>query len=105
CVACREEMRPEDQDFSSLQGGVVCPRCGPGRSDSRPVSLLALKSLRHIQRSTYEEASRLKPSVSVHQELESLLQEYLTYLLERKLNTPAVLRQLRQNQASQAGSK
>jgi DNA repair protein RecO (recombination protein O) len=57
----------------------------------------ALRVLRHFQRSSFAEAQRLSLSVPVSRELELLMQYYLTYLLERSLNTPAFLRRLRQS--------
>jgi DNA repair protein RecO (recombination protein O) len=96
CVNCHAEIQPEDQYFSFAQGGVYCPKCGVNRPDLIPVSLPALKYLRHLQRSTFEEAARAQIPSAVRTEIESLLQQYLTFLLERALNTPAFLRQVKQ---------
>lgn len=97
CSGCGKEIQPEDQYFSAETGGVLCPQCGelPGRS-ARPVSLLALKYMRHFQRSSFREAGRAQPATITQREIESLMQYYLTYILERGLNTPAFLRRLRQ---------
>jgi DNA repair protein RecO (recombination protein O) len=97
CANCREEILPQDQFFSASQGGVLCPRCAPSFQEVRPISVNALRFLRHFQRSSYPEAMRAKIPVPVLLELESLLQYYLTYLLERALNTPAFLRAIRQS--------
>jgi len=59
------------------------------------VSMPALKILRHFQRSKYTEAQRARLSPMVDYELENLMGHYLTYLLERGLNTPAFLRRVR----------
>ena len=95
CVSCREEIRPQDQFFSADGGGVLCPKCGRERPGVRPVSMEALKYFRHFLRSTYAQTGRAHPSPEALVELESLLQYYLTYLLERGLNTPAFLREVR----------
>jgi hypothetical protein len=63
----------------------------------------ALKILRHFQRSNYTEAQRLRLSSAVDRELENLMGQYLTYLLERGLNTPAFLKRVR-NSAESAGN-
>ena len=96
CVGCGDLIQPQDQFFSALQGGALCPRCGlnPG-AQAWPISMAALKYLRHLQRSTYAEAARADPSEPVRREMESLLQQYLTYLLECRLNTPQFLREVR----------
>jgi DNA repair protein RecO (recombination protein O) len=95
CVNCQEEIQPQDQFYSTLAGGVLCPRCGVGRAGARPVTMQALKYFRHFQRSSYREAGRVRPTPAVQDELEALLQYNLTYLLERNLNTPSFLREVR----------
>jgi DNA repair protein RecO (recombination protein O) len=90
CLQCLKEIKPEDQYFSVDKGGVLCPSCGK-KETSRPISMKALKILRHLQRSTYGEATRARMEPSVQTEVESLLQYYWTYLLERNLNSPAFL--------------
>jgi DNA repair protein RecO (recombination protein O) len=95
CIGCREEIKAEDQYFSPGQGGVFCPRCGIGVPGIRPVSMTALKYLRHYQRSNYPAARRVLISEAMLREMDALMQDYLTYTLERKLNVPEFLRQVR----------
>lgn len=92
CANCETEIKAEAQYFSALQGGVLCPKCGSGAPEARPISMQALKYLRHFQRSSYAEASRARISSDINREMEQIMQYYLTYLLERGLNTPAFLR-------------
>lgn len=92
CTQCGAEIRPEDQFFSSQGGGVVCPKCGQNDYSLQAISMTALKFLRHLQRSSWKDASRAVVSPAVRQEMEDVLQQYLTYLLERSLNTPEFLR-------------
>lgn len=92
CVGCSEGIQPQDQFFSPLLGGVLCPRCGAQDASARPISVNALRFLRHFQRSTYAEASRALIPTPVQQEMETRMQDYLTYYLERGLNTPGFLR-------------
>lgn len=99
CLGCRQEIQPVDQFFSFEQGGALCPRCGRGRSGSRPISMPALKVLRHLQRSNYTQAQRAAPSPSVLRELETLMNAYITYLAERSLNTPRFLERVRREAA------
>jgi DNA repair protein RecO (recombination protein O) len=95
CVNCGEEIRADDQYFSASLGGVLCPRCGSHMEGAQPASLNALRYLRHFQRSNYAEATRLRLNPALNRELENIVQHYMTYLLERGLNTPAFLRRLR----------
>lgn len=95
CVQCGSEIQPEDQYFSADLGGVLCPRCGKSVAGVRPVSMMALKYLRHFQRSSFADAARAPLTPGQNREMENLMQHYLTYLLERGLNTPPFLRRVR----------
>lgn len=95
CSRCAREIRPENQYFSASQGGVLCPVCGPQVSGSLPISMPALKYLRHFQRSSFNEAIRARPNTEQQREIEIIVQHYLIYLLERNLNTAAFIRRLR----------
>ncbi len=95
CANCGREIVAEDQYFSFSAGGVICPSCGLGLPNLPDISMDALKYLRHFQRSSYADASRARPSLEVQKEAESLMQGYFTYLLERELNTPGFLKQVR----------
>ncbi len=95
CANCGAEIKPEDQFFSSSAGGVLCPRCGAGLPGVRPISLEALRNLRHFQRSSYPEAQRARPAPEVRAEIEALMQGYITYQLERELNSPGFLKQIK----------
>lgn len=95
CANCGAQIEPEDQYFSAEAGGVLCPRCGNGLPNARAVKMETLKYLRHFQRSSYPEARRARPDAESMAALEGLMQHYLTWLLERELNTPGFMRQVR----------
>ncbi len=95
CLNCDRQVQPEDQHFSPEQGGVLCPDCGPIDPSAHPISMQALKYMRHFQRSSFAEAHRAKINKSVRLELETLMEKYLSYLLERQLNSPRFLRRIR----------
>jgi DNA repair protein RecO (recombination protein O) len=62
---------------------------------ARPISMNALKYMRHFQRSSYADAAHAPLNPIVNREIELLMQHYLTYLLERGLNSPSFIRRLR----------
>jgi DNA repair protein RecO (recombination protein O) len=97
CVRCGTEIKAEDQFFDADLGGVLCPRCGANVPTARAVSMPVLKYLRHFQRSTFREASRAEVTPEVKSQIENLLNYYLTYLLERRLNSPAFLHEVRRD--------
>jgi DNA repair protein RecO (recombination protein O) len=95
CANCGEQIRAVNQFFSAAAGGVLCPKCGTGLPGAWSVSMEALKVFRHMQRSPYAEAQRARPEPKIRNELEGLIQRYLTYLLERGLNSPEFIRQIK----------
>lgn len=95
CASCRKKIEAEDQFFSAELGGVLCPSCGARTAGSRLISMDALRYLRHFQRSSYAEALRADPSAKTRTEVESILNYYLTYLLERGLNSTEFLKQIK----------
>ena len=97
CVRCEDEIQPQDQFFSAQGGGVLCPSCGARVAGAKPISLTALKYLRHFQRSSYDQATRASLSAPINIEMERLMQHYFTYLLERSLNTPEFIRRARRD--------
>ncbi len=95
CAGCGKEIQPVDQYFSPASGGVLCPECGARLRGAWKISMETLKHLRHFQRSSYAEARRAHPSTEVQSELETLMQKYLTFLLERGLNSPAFIKKIK----------
>ncbi len=95
CANCGREIKAEDQFFSFSAGGVICPRCGRGLPNLTSISVDALKYLRHFQRSSYTESKQARPTSNVQDEVETLMQGYFTYLLERELNSPGFLKNVR----------
>ena len=102
CARCEAEIQPQDQYFSAPRGGALCPRCGQPDPQARPLSMAALKFLRHFQRSSYRDAARAAIAPPVYAEMEQLMQYYLTYVLERGLNTPAFLRRVQRENRKDA---
>jgi len=95
CANCGKEIKAEAQFFSAAQGGAICPSCGTGLLGVWSVSVEALKYLRHFQRSDYARAQRARPDPQVRNEVETLVQKYVTYLLERELNSPGFINQIK----------
>lgn len=103
CVRCQENIEPVDNYWSSVEGGVVCPRCAeqPARStsaDSRtaqPLALPTLKVLRFVQTRDWETSSRLRLSDRRQAEVEKLLLGYMVFQLERSLKSLGFLQTVR----------
>lgn len=95
CVDCGSEIREEDQFFSPLVGGVLCPNCGLARTEAWPVDMDLLRYLRHFQRSNWEKIEGVVIPEVIEARLGDLITRYFTYLLERQLNSPQFLREVR----------
>ncbi len=95
CVIAGEPIVARDQFFSAQDGGAVCPEHAVRCRSVMPISMPALKLLRHMQRSPYAAVSALQIAPAIHEEVERVLQGYLTYVLERRLQTIEFIQHLR----------
>jgi DNA repair protein RecO (recombination protein O) len=95
CVISREMVVPEDQYFSYAEGGVVIPKYAHHSQGLTPISMTALKLMRHMQRSSYPQVKSLKVPLYVHDEVERILLGYITFILERKLQSVDFIRRIR----------
>lgn len=94
CAVGQEPLTARDQFFSAAEGGVICPDHARGHA-VQPLSLTALKVLRHMARSEYEIVRHLRLTPALHAELERTLGSYLQHLLELRLKSAEFIRDLR----------
>lgn len=94
CQTCDEPLAPEDQFFSIAEGGAVCPRCKANPATTLPMSLEALKVLRLLQTGEWELARRLRLDEGLALELETLLNRYAGYQVERDLKAVRFIEQV-----------
>ncbi len=95
CGVGQEEITAQDQYFSPVDGGVVCPDHRGELGRGMPLTLNALKTMRYLQTRPWDAVKVLQLSTPLHMELEQLLMAYITYLLERRLQSVDFLRRLR----------
>jgi DNA repair protein RecO (recombination protein O) len=98
CGIGQEELQPQDQFFSPEAGGVICPDHGSGQDRALPISLTALKTLRYLQTQDWEPVKALNISAALNLELERLMLAYLTFVLERRLQSVEFLKRLRREE-------
>jgi DNA repair protein RecO (recombination protein O) len=99
CLGCSADLRPVSNFFSPAAGGTLCPNCGTADRLARPLSLNALKVLRLLQDTGGPAATRLRLEARLRDELETVLREYISYLLEGEPRSARFLRWLRKGQA------
>lgn len=95
CVVSREAIQPEDQFFSYALGGVVSPQSGHDGTALVPIPMVTLKLLRHMQRSAYSHVKTVQITPALHDDVERVLLGYITYVLERKLQSIDFIRRIR----------
>ncbi len=105
CIDCGRKILPEDQYFSPLVGGVVCPQCGSARSEAWKVDQDVLRYLRHLQRSRWNQVKTVVIPPAIESGLTDLIDAHFTYLLERKLNTPNFLREVQSKYRADLGGE
>lgn len=95
CVACGADVRPERHRYAPALGGVVCGDCPGASGGTLPLSLPALKVLRHFADRAVADAAPLAIGPDVHPELEGALGASVRYVLEREPNAAAFVERLR----------
>jgi DNA repair protein RecO (recombination protein O) len=105
CVHCGQRLREVERDappygFDVAQGGVLCDRCAPDARDALPLTLAALKVLRHAARVEWRAFATLNLRPLVAREVEQVMLRYITYILERSLKSVEFLRTLRLEMAT-----
>lgn len=95
CVACEKVLQPVENYFHFVDGGVLCPEHGQTRPNAEPIPLPVLKVLRFLQTESWERVANLRLTASTRQHVETLLLNYITFLLERQLKSVDFLRRLR----------
>ena len=95
CVQCGDELEPVENFFTVEGGGALDPKDRDAFGDAEPVSLSALKVLRWMQMHEYAAIRDLRIGDAVRDELEALMQKFITVHLERNLKSVQFLRELR----------
>jgi DNA repair protein RecO (recombination protein O) len=104
--AAGEPVLPQDQVFCVSEGGVVCPQHAPqfaGRV--MPLPMATLKLLRLMQRSRYEQVVAARPPAGTIEDAARVLSGYITYVLERRLQSAEFLRRIRREATPAPGSE
>jgi DNA repair protein RecO (recombination protein O) len=74
---------------------VVCPAFAHLGGALTPVNVLTLKLMRHMQRSPYTHVKSLQVSPALHTDIERVMLGYITFLLERRLESVDFIRRIR----------
>jgi DNA repair protein RecO (recombination protein O) len=100
CAACGNRLEAVQNYWSSDAGGAVCPACADDSLRLAPLNVNALKMLRLLQRSPYEDAARIRVSSALAAEIEACLGDYVRYVLEREVRSAGFVESLRRHPAA-----
>jgi DNA repair protein RecO (recombination protein O) len=103
CLVCEDELVQGYHRYAPMQGGTVCDRCVVPVGQVLPLSVDALKVLRHFARNDFASAIRLRLPPALGMELESVLGSSLHAILERDMATAGFIDHLRQLRRRAAG--
>jgi DNA repair protein RecO (recombination protein O) len=107
CVSCDSPIKPVVNFFSPSKGGILCPHCNSqenhryqqGEANSArlsfPLSVGALKVLRLWQDCDYATAKRVRLRPDLSSELERVLCQYISYILQRQPKSLSWLKELK----------
>lgn len=86
CVLCNDDILG-DAKFSSKFGGLLCPRCLYRDSNNHSVLKGTIASIKHIEKSGWQDTQRLNLSPLIKNELQNMLDRFLTFHLDKRLKT------------------
>lgn len=95
CVSCKKKIEPQDQFFSPVQGGILCPECGSLDNKALPSSMNTLRYMRHFQRSAYADIAGVAIPANIRVEMQRLMGDYMAAMLDWKLKTPGFIQQIK----------
>jgi DNA repair protein RecO (recombination protein O) len=92
CTECGTQIEAEDQHFSTVKGGVLCPRCQPkGYEKSIPADVESLRFMRHFQRNSFNKVALVEIPEKPRKPLRHVMDAYISAVTERRLNSPAFI--------------
>ncbi len=96
CVHCKREIKENQENFfSATSGGILCPLCIESDSFVIRLSKDALNNLRILQRSELEDTNQLKIKKDILEEIESIMNFYINFVLERELKSKKFVQKIK----------
>ena len=92
CVNCQKQTDREAR-FSSILGGILCPRCFGSDRGAKAVLKGTLSSIDYIEKSNWQKALQLKMSGNIRDELAKILNSFLDVHLDKEVKSQKFLNQ------------
>lgn len=101
CVSCHSTLEPAINSFSFSSGGMLCPHCHQSQPLTYPLSIDTQKVLRFLQSSGFNTVGKLKLDAGLSKQIQTLIRNYIGYLLEREVKSTTWLDMLNEQSKSE----
>ena len=103
CVLCNTNIQPNQHSYVPSFGGVVCSECTVNPSELCTLSLNSLKVLRHFDRNRLSDALSIHLDNHIEYEIEKILEQSITWILEKQSKARKFVTHLQNLRKSTAG--
>jgi DNA repair protein RecO (recombination protein O) len=93
CVSCQDKILGQAK-FSLSQGGLLCSRCYQKDVASRSIFRGTIATILHIEKNDFQSNLNLGMNPQIKRELDSILNAFLNFHLERELKSQKVLNKI-----------
>ncbi|MFH1359544.1 MAG: DNA repair protein RecO [Candidatus Omnitrophota bacterium] len=90
CLICQKDI-PTRSRFSTQLGGLLCMNCLSNDPAAHPISKGAIASMLHIEQSDWQKSLRLGLAKSIQKELKYVLNNFLSFHLEKQVKSARYL--------------
>lgn len=84
CISCNKDIEQEKALFSLKLGGLLCQNCSLRDTNAKPILEGTIASLKHIEKSDWQQALRLRLLPQIKNELDELLLSFFDFHLEKR---------------------
>jgi len=95
CVKCGQELDPSGLALSPELGGVIGPEEREFDVTAFPISVDILKTWRYLMSAPLNQSVKLNLAPQTSSKLQSSIQYYLEYLLEKELKSPSLIKSVK----------
>lgn len=92
CVKCRKKLKPKNNYFSDLFGGILCENCHKFDISSQVISTEAIKILRLLSQDNISIINKIKIADNLRKDLEQILLRFIQGIAEKEMKTSRFLK-------------
>jgi len=92
CLHCREKLKPEQNYWDNIEGGVICQNCNSKLGHGKALDNNVIKILRLIFDDKFSVSANLNIDKKYQKETFNVLEDYIEHIIERELKSKGFLR-------------